>query len=78
MCRALYSLVTWLASAESKGISGRVFESWGYGYTVAEGWQHGAFAEASRDPTTLGPVVSDIVARSRKNAGIDRDTWLDP
>ena len=28
--------------------------------------------------TTLGPVVSDIVERSRANAGIDRDTWLDP
>ena len=72
------ALVTWLASPQSKDISGRVFESWGYGYTVAEGWQHGAFAEASKDPATLGPVISDIVKRSRKNAGIDRDTWLDP
>jgi NAD(P)-dependent dehydrogenase (short-subunit alcohol dehydrogenase family) len=72
------ALVTWLASAESKGISGRVFESWGYGYTVAENWQHGAFTEASKDPTTLGPSIRDIVARSRKNAGVDRDTWLDP
>lgn len=72
------ALVTWLSSAESKGISGRVFESWGYGYTVAEGWQHGAKAEASKDPTTLGPVIRDIVSRSRKNAGIDHDTWLDP
>ncbi len=72
------ALVTWLASPESKGISGRVFESWGYGYTVAEGWQHGALAEASKDPTTLGPVIRDIVERSRKNAGVDRDTWLDP
>jgi len=72
------ALVTWLASSESAGISGRVFESWGYGYTVAESFQHGAIAEASKDPTTLGPVIRDIVARSRKNAGIDRDTWLDP
>jgi NAD(P)-dependent dehydrogenase (short-subunit alcohol dehydrogenase family) len=72
------ALVTWLASPESKGISGRVFESWGYGYTVAEGWQHGATAEASKDPITLGPAIRDIVTRSRKNAGIDRDTWMDP
>jgi NAD(P)-dependent dehydrogenase (short-subunit alcohol dehydrogenase family) len=72
------ALVTWLASPESKGISGRVFESWGYGYTVAEGWQHGATAEAAKDPTTLGPAIRDIVTRSRKNAGIDRDTWMDP
>jgi NAD(P)-dependent dehydrogenase (short-subunit alcohol dehydrogenase family) len=72
------ALVTWLASSESKGISGRVFESWGYGYTVAESWQHGAFTDASCDPTTLGPAIHDIVARSRKNAGIDRDTSVDP
>jgi len=72
------ALVTWLASAESKSISGRVFESWGYGYTVAEGWQHGALAEASKDPVTLGPAIRDIVTKSRKNAGIDRDTWMDP
>jgi NAD(P)-dependent dehydrogenase (short-subunit alcohol dehydrogenase family) len=72
------ALVTWLASGESKGISGRVFESWGYGYTVAEGWQHGAMTEASKDPTTIGPSIRDIVARSRKNAGIDHGTWMEP
>lgn len=72
------ALVTWLASPESKGISGRVFESWGYGYTVAEGWQHGATTEASKDPLKVGPAIRDIVARSRKNAGIERDNWMDP
>jgi NAD(P)-dependent dehydrogenase (short-subunit alcohol dehydrogenase family) len=72
------ALITWLVSPESKGITGRVFESWGYGYTVAENWQHGAYTDASKDPTTLGPAIRDIVARSRKNAGVDRDTWLDP
>jgi NAD(P)-dependent dehydrogenase (short-subunit alcohol dehydrogenase family) len=72
------ALVTWLCSPESKGISGRVFESWGFGYTVAEGWQHGAIAEASKDPTAIGASIRDIVTRSRKNAGIDRDSWLDP
>ena len=72
------ALITWLASPESKGITGRVFESWGYGYTVAENWQHGAYTDASKDPVTLGPAIRDIVARSRKNAGLDRDTWLDP
>jgi NAD(P)-dependent dehydrogenase (short-subunit alcohol dehydrogenase family) len=72
------ALVTWLASPESKSISGRVFESWGYGYTVAEGWQHGARTVASKDPVTLGPAIREIVAGSRKNAGIDLDTWMDP
>ncbi len=72
------ALVTWLASSESKGISGRVFEAWGFGYTVAEGWQHGATMEASKDPTVLGAGVRDIIARSRKNAGVDLGTFLDP
>ena len=72
------ALITWLSSTESKDISGRVFESWGYGYTVAENWQHGAITAASKDPVTLGPSIREIVAASRKNAGIDRDTWMDP
>lgn len=72
------ALVTWLSSTESRDISGRTFEAWGYGFTVAESWQHGATTAASRDPATLGPAIRDIVARSRKNAGIELETWLDP
>jgi NAD(P)-dependent dehydrogenase (short-subunit alcohol dehydrogenase family) len=72
------SLVTWLASAESKLINGRVFEAWGAGYTVAESWQHGATAEPSEDPTELGERVFEIVKNSKKNAGIDIGEWLDP
>ncbi|QIL74024.1 SDR family NAD(P)-dependent oxidoreductase (plasmid) [Diaphorobacter sp. HDW4B] len=71
------ALVTWLSSAESREISGRVFEAWGYGYAVAESWQHGALAEATKNPATLGPEILRIVRESKKNAGIDRDTWLD-
>lgn len=72
------ALVTWLASPEAKSVSGRVFEAWGYGYSVAESWQHGPLTEASKDPATIGQSVLRIVAEARKNAGIDRDTWLDP
>ncbi|MCA0239265.1 MAG: SDR family NAD(P)-dependent oxidoreductase [Proteobacteria bacterium] len=71
------ALVTWLASPEARHVSGKVFEAWGYGYTVAESWQHGAITPASQDPTELGPKIDEIVRFSRKNAGIDRDTWLD-
>jgi NAD(P)-dependent dehydrogenase (short-subunit alcohol dehydrogenase family) len=72
------ALVTWLASSESKGITGRVFEAWGFGYTVAENWQHGATMEASKDPTVIGAGLRDIIARSRKNAGVDLGTIMDP
>jgi NAD(P)-dependent dehydrogenase (short-subunit alcohol dehydrogenase family) len=70
--------VAWLASAESRDVSGRVFEVWGYGIAVAESWQHGPITEASKDPTVLGPRIAKILKFARANAGIDRDTWLDP
>ncbi|MGR3322502.1 MAG: hypothetical protein ACU0DK_11270, partial [Pseudooceanicola sp.] len=63
---------------EAGEISGRVFEAWGYGITIAESWQHGATAEASLDPAELGPRIAEIHAKSRKNAGIDIGDELDP
>lgn len=71
-------LVTWLASSESRAISGRVFEAWGYGYAVMESWQHGPMTEAAKEPEQLGARIAEIVRFSRANAGIDRNTWLDP
>jgi NAD(P)-dependent dehydrogenase (short-subunit alcohol dehydrogenase family) len=72
------SLVTWLASPEAAKVSGRVFEAWGYGFTVAESWQHGATAPSSKNPAELGERISDILGRSKKNAGIDIGQELDP
>ncbi len=72
------SLVTWLACPASAAVSGRVFEAWGYGFTVAESWQHGATAPASRNPAELGERIADALAKSRKNAGIDLGQQLDP
>ena len=72
------ALVAWLASPEAAPVSGRVFEAWGYGITIAESWQHGATAEASLDPATLGPGILAAHAASRKNAGIDHGVELDP
>lgn len=71
-------LVAWLASPESKDVSGRVFEVWGYGITVAESWQHGPSCEASKDPTVLGERVAKILKYARANAGINPGEWLDP
>ncbi|MEO0032128.1 MAG: hypothetical protein RIS94_1886 [Pseudomonadota bacterium] len=70
--------VAWLASAESAHVSGRVFEVWGYGITVAESWQHGPHCEASKDPTVLGERVTKILKYARANAGINPNEWLDP
>ena len=72
------ALVTWLASPESKHVSGRIFEAWGNGYSVIESWQHGPQAEPSLNPEELGPKITEIVRFARANAGIDRNTWLNP
>ncbi|HET8613517.1 MAG TPA: SDR family oxidoreductase [Sphingomonas sp.] len=72
------AFVAWLASPEARYVSGRVFEVWGYGITVAESWQHGPSMEASKDPTTLGEGVAKILKFARANAGINPGEWLDP
>lgn len=71
-------LVSWLASPEAKDVSGRVFEVWGYGITVAESWQHGPSCEAAKDPNELGERVASILKFARANAGINPGEWLDP
>lgn len=64
-------IVTWLASEDSKAVTGRVFEASGRYLAVAEGWHRGPTADPIADPTKLGPVVADLVAKARKNAGMD-------
>jgi NAD(P)-dependent dehydrogenase (short-subunit alcohol dehydrogenase family) len=76
--RWIAPLVTWLASGEAADVSGRVFEAWGYGYSVAENWQHGAIMDAVDDPNLVGARLREIIAASRQNAGIERDTWANP
>ena len=73
-------IVTWLASEESKGVTGRVFEASGQVLAVAEGWHRGPTHAPVADPTTLGPVVEELLAKARPNAGMDgRDgTWPQP
>lgn len=69
------SLVTWLASPAAKEVTGRVFEAWGFGYSVAEGWQHGPITEAKRNPSEVEAGIRHILAATRHNAGIERDHW---
>ncbi|NNL67752.1 MAG: SDR family NAD(P)-dependent oxidoreductase [Myxococcales bacterium] len=69
--RWIAPIVTWLASVHSAEITGRVFEASGRVLAVAEGWHRGPTAEPVDDPTRIGPIASDLVARARKNAGMD-------
>jgi NAD(P)-dependent dehydrogenase (short-subunit alcohol dehydrogenase family) len=60
-------LVVWLGSVASRDVSGKVFEVEGGLIRVAEGWAHGPQVDkgARWDPAELGPVVTDLLAKSR-------------
>jgi NAD(P)-dependent dehydrogenase (short-subunit alcohol dehydrogenase family) len=70
-------IVTWLASEESAGVTGRVFEASGQFLAVAEGWQRGPSTDPVDDPTKLGDVVTKLLADARPNSGVDGrpGTW---
>lgn len=58
-------IVAWLASPESKHVTGRVFEASGGILGIAEGWHRGPFIkpeERHLDPANLGAVVNDLLA----------------
>jgi NAD(P)-dependent dehydrogenase (short-subunit alcohol dehydrogenase family) len=59
-------LVVWLGSAESRDVTGRVFELEGGKVSLADGWQHGpAVDKGDRwDPAELGPVVRELLSKA--------------
>jgi NAD(P)-dependent dehydrogenase (short-subunit alcohol dehydrogenase family) len=59
-------LVVWLGSAESSGVTGRVFEVEGGILSVADGWQHGPRVDkgARWDPAEIGSAVRDLLAQA--------------
>lgn len=69
--RWIAPIVTWLCSEESAGVTGRVFEASGDFLAVAEGWSRGPSVDPIDDPTKLGPVVADLLAKAKKPSGMD-------
>jgi NAD(P)-dependent dehydrogenase (short-subunit alcohol dehydrogenase family) len=62
-------LTTWLASAQSAGITGRVFQVSGRVWAVAEGWQRGPSAAPVDDPHAVDALMRGLLAKARPNAG---------
>ncbi|MEY4372626.1 MAG: hypothetical protein RL219_1395, partial [Actinomycetota bacterium] len=60
--RWIAPIVTWLASEESKDVTGRVFEASGQVLAVAEGWVRGPRTAPLEDPTKIGPAVRELLA----------------
>jgi NAD(P)-dependent dehydrogenase (short-subunit alcohol dehydrogenase family) len=69
--RWIAPVVTWLASSESRNITGRVFEASGHVLAIAEGWHRGPVAKPVEDPAAIGPIVAELMQKARKNAGMD-------
>src|SRR5205085_3447065 len=69
--RWIAPLCTWLASAQSAGISGRVFEASGQMLAVAEGWHRGPCADAVDDPEAVDDVVRGLLRDTRAPAGMN-------
>ncbi len=73
--RWIAPIVTWLASAEARGVTGRVFDVSGRRLGVAEGWHIGPAQAPLDDPTRIGPLVEELLASARPDAdmsGADR------
>ncbi|MCU1356614.1 MAG: putative oxidoreductase [Acidimicrobiales bacterium] len=69
--RWIAPIVTWLASADSADVTGRVFDVTGQALSVAEGWHRGPTKEhPTDDPAALGDVVRQLVAEARPNANM--------
>ena len=74
--RWIAPVVVWLASTQSHGITGRVFEAGGGILAALEGWHRGPSAEPIGDPEQIDPFLRDLARRARRNAdmsGNDRD-----
>ncbi|MEM1249857.1 MAG: SDR family oxidoreductase [Acidobacteriota bacterium] len=64
-------IAVWLASEESKDVTGRIFEASGSVLAVAEGWRRGPTVDPIDDPTKMGDVARALVDQARMNAGMD-------
>ncbi len=66
--RWIAPICTWLASEESAGVTGRVFEASGRTLAIANMWHRGPAVEPVDDPTRLGPLVEQLMAEAQPNS----------
>jgi NAD(P)-dependent dehydrogenase (short-subunit alcohol dehydrogenase family) len=66
--RWIAPVATWLASTQSTGVTGRVFEASGRVFGIAESWHRGPTAEPMDDPTKIDAIARSLLAKARPNA----------
>ena len=73
--RWIAPIVTWLASTESSGVTGRVIESSGTFTAIAEGWVRGpATKTPPAEPADAGKVLTELLAAAHGRTGMDGAT----
>ena len=68
--RWIANVVTWLASPESAGITGRVFDVMGARVGGAEGWVLGPHHTQPDEPEGLADIMRDICNEARLNSNM--------
>ncbi|MSO37465.1 MAG: SDR family NAD(P)-dependent oxidoreductase [Acidimicrobiia bacterium] len=66
--RWIAPICTWLASPQSAGVTGRVFEASGAYLAVAESWHRGPVTTAVDDPSEVDAVVRKLLGEARPNS----------
>jgi len=70
-------VVTWLASVDSKDVTGEVIESSGRGLGIAEGWHRGpTVADVPAEPEEVGPIVRELRAKARPRTRFEETSSL--
>jgi NAD(P)-dependent dehydrogenase (short-subunit alcohol dehydrogenase family) len=72
--RWIAPIVTWLASDQSRHVTGRVFEASGQFLAIADGWHRGPSAEPVEDPAAIAAIVDKLLAEARPNAGMNGES----
>jgi NAD(P)-dependent dehydrogenase (short-subunit alcohol dehydrogenase family) len=64
--------IVWLASPDSAGVTGRVFEVTGSAISIAEGWRRGpgAVNDEGWSAADLGPVVHGLLSAAQPNSDL--------
>jgi len=68
--RLMAPVCVWLASSESRAITGRVIEAQPAVMAVAEGWHRGPSSPPPGTPEEVGPILLGLVAAARPAADI--------
>jgi NAD(P)-dependent dehydrogenase (short-subunit alcohol dehydrogenase family) len=69
--RWIAPVATWLASPQSAGVTGRVFEASGKVFAIAESWHRGPTAEPVDDPTQVDALARKLLGQARPNADME-------